>query len=125
MGYLPTDSPDLLFQTNSSGLIVAIVSTKGKTPLGSGSRTIAGNGNVLTTDVNIRANATSGAQTLTLPAVGLGQQQTFKKVDSSANFVTISGNGILIDGQASVDIENQFDAVSIWYDATSNTYNLA
>lgn len=49
----------------------------------------------------IRADATAGAITITLPAAALvpGKRYTIKKVDASANAVTIDANGAeLIDG---------------------------
>lgn len=134
MGYLPTDSPDLLFKTNSSGLVIAIVTPRGTTNLTGGagssynSRTIAAAGAsaVLVTDVNLRGNAAAGAQTFNLPTSGLsnGQPFTVKKVDLSINTITLNGGGILIDGNATAVILNQNDAITVTYDQVSNTYNI-
>lgn len=51
----------------------------------------------------------------------VGDEHVFKKIDSSANVVTISGNGNLIDGLTSVQLTSQYDSVKVrraedqWY----------
>ena len=90
------------------------------------SRTVTATGNIAASDVFIRANATSAAITLTLPATGMinGQSWIVKKVDTSSNAITISGNGILIDGASTVVITSYPNSITIWYDSASNTYNI-
>lgn len=90
------------------------------------SRTVTATGNIAASDVFIRANATSAAITLTLPSTGMinGQSWIVKKVDTGANAVTISGNGILIDGASTVVITAYPNSITIWYDSVSNTYNI-
>jgi hypothetical protein len=75
----------------------------------------------LTSDDVILVNATSGAITITLPtAVSATRVLKIKKTDSSANAVTIDGNGSeTIDGAITYAIENQFVCISIVSDGTS------
>jgi len=92
------------------------------------SRTIAAAGAsaVSVTDVNIRGNAAAGAQTFNLPTSGLFNGQSFavKKVDPSANTITLNGGGILVDGASTVVITSYPNSITIWYDSASNTYNI-
>lgn len=69
-------------------------------------------------------DATSGAIILTLPsaASAVGQVFFFKKIDSSANVVTVKGNGTeLIDGANTLLISTQYAAITVvsngtqWY----------
>ena len=87
-------------------------------PVSSGTTTLNGKQNF------VRADATSGNVIINLPATG-GQPITIKRIDATANTITVSGNGINIDGTASVTIKNQNDSFSFWYDTASNTYNVA
>ncbi|OGN96132.1 MAG: hypothetical protein A2Y89_07060 [Chloroflexi bacterium RBG_13_51_18] len=69
-------------------------------------------------------DATSGAITRTLPAASASPYKTFtiKKVDASANEITIEGDGSdTIDGQANVVLSAQYEKVTVtcnsiaWY----------
>ena len=67
-------------------------------------------------------DATDGAFTIRLEGnVRYGDEYIFKKIDSTANVVTISGNGKNIDGQASVSLTSQYETLKIiggydeWY----------
>lgn len=63
-----------------------------------------------------RCNATSGAQTHALPAATYcrGAEIEFKKVDSSANTVTIAANGAeLIDGASTKVLSSQYDRIRL------------
>ena len=74
----------------------------------------------LITDKYIRCDATSGAFAITLLAAPTtGQNITFKKIDSSANAVTINGNGKTIDGAASVTLSAQWNAITLSYNGTT------
>jgi len=75
---------------------------------------------VATTDHIVLADATSGAITVNLPAASTtGRELVVKKVDSSANAVTIDGNGAeTIDGATTQVISVQYDAVKIVSDGT-------
>lgn len=77
---------------------------------------------VLTTDVVLLGDATTAAFTFTLPtAVGkTGRVWYFKKIDSSANAVTVDGNGAeTIDGAATYALNAQHDAILIISDGTN------
>jgi hypothetical protein len=64
------------------------------------------------TDVFVSVDATGGAVTITLPPaadVGAGKHIGIKKVDASANAVTVDGDGSeTIDGAATVSLAAQW-----------------
>lgn len=67
-------------------------------------------------DFLILCDATSGAFTVTLPAASTqkGLMLTIKKIDSSANAVTIDGNAAeTIDGAATVSLASQYNSRTI------------
>ena len=79
---------------------------------------------VLITDNTIYVDATSGNAVETLPpATGSGRILTIKKIDSSANTVTVtadtSGTPDLIDGAATFVISAQYEALTIQDYATN------
>ena len=66
-------------------------------------------------------SAASGAVTVTLPAVGAseGLVMTIKKIDASANAVTIDGAGAeTIDGAATKSLASQYKAYTVMSDGT-------
>ncbi len=70
----------------------------------------------------IRCDATLGAFTITLPtAVGItGRQFELKKVDASANAVTVDGNAAeTIDGAATFALTAQYDAITVRSNGTN------
>lgn len=71
--------------------------------------------------INILANATSGAITLTLgSAVGNNVSYSIKKIDSSTNFVTIDANASeTIDGALTIVLKDQYNYVQIVSDGTN------
>lgn len=76
---------------------------------------------ILATDSVILADSNSAAFTLTLPtAVGItGKTYTIKKTDSSANKVTIDGNGSEeIDGQTTIELLAENDFIRVVSDGT-------
>lgn len=76
-------------------------------------------------DTHVRGNATGGALVFTLPLTPTnGQRHTVKKVDSSVNTVTIGGNGRNIDGASTNVISVQYASISVFYDFSSNTWNI-
>jgi microcystin-dependent protein len=85
---------------------------------------------VQTTDLGgvINVNATGGPVTITLPSAvtaGNGGQILVRKIDSSANAVTINVTGAAtIDGQSSHSLVTQHDRLAIGSDG-SNWYTLA
>jgi hypothetical protein len=78
-----------------------------------------------TADYTIRADATSAGFTLTLPLVPTnGRIYNVNKVDATANVVTINGNGFLINGQATMRIGRQYNAMMLQFDSVSSTWNI-
>lgn len=76
---------------------------------------------VITSDEVIICDATTGAFTLTLPAVAgtQGKRYYIKKIDSTANIVTIDGNSSeTVDDGTTAALENQYEAVTIVSDNT-------
>lgn len=71
--------------------------------------------------INILADATAGAITLTLgSALGNNVAYSIKKVDSSTNFVTIDADGSeTIDGAATIVLKDQYNYVQIVSDGTN------
>lgn len=70
----------------------------------------------------VLANASSGAITITLPAVGAagtGQVYTVKKTDSSTYAVTISPASGTIDGSASIALKAQYASVQLATDGVN------
>jgi hypothetical protein len=69
----------------------------------------------------VRANATDGAITVTLPPVGvLGRPIGIMKSDSSSNAVTIDGSGSeTIEGSATQSLPAQYDAMLLRDNGTS------
>jgi hypothetical protein len=71
---------------------------------------------LLTTDYTVLGNATGGAISLTLPtAVGVsGQIYALKKIDSSANAVTVATTSSqTIDGQATYSLALQYQGIMV------------
>lgn len=73
-------------------------------------QTKTSNYTALTTDGLILVDCTSGAVTITLPAVAVGRSLIVKKIDSTINAVTIAPASGLIDGAANVALANQWQA---------------
>jgi len=68
-----------------------------------------------------KVNATSGAVTVTLPAAAsnTGMRVSIKKIDASANAVTIDGNGSeTIDGATTSSLASQYDVATLICDGT-------
>jgi hypothetical protein len=77
-----------------------------------GIRTVTTSDTVLSTDMTILADATSGSTTLTLPSSPVGTF-LFKKIDSSGNPVILNGNGSNIDGYSGLEFAGQNDAYTV------------
>jgi len=78
--------------------------------------TVTGNTTLGATHTSVLADATVGAITITLPtAVGIsGSLYMIKKIDSSANAVTVDANGSqTIDGILTEVLQRQWDKVSV------------
>lgn len=84
-------------------------------------RTVITNYTVQPEDHTILVNATTAAVTITLPPVGSHRfpYVVVKKIDSSANAVTIDGYGSnTIDGATTVILRNQYSTAVLHGDAT-------
>jgi hypothetical protein len=78
-----------------------------------------------TSDFTILADATASPFTVTLPPSPIqGEMVNIKKIDSTANIVTVSGNGATIDGTATIAIPYQWVSVTLQYDAVSLTWSI-
>lgn len=77
--------------------------------------TVTGSTGVTPTDYTLLVDASSSAVTITLPtaADNYGRQAVVKKIDSSANVVTIDGDGANIDGNATHDLTTQWEVVQL------------
>lgn len=71
-------------------------------------------------------DATDGAVTITLPAADESSMRlSIKKIDSSANAVTVAAAGSdTIDGAATKSLASQYDAVEVVSDGSSAWYEL-
>lgn len=84
---------------------------------------------VLPNDALVRANATGGAFTVTLPAASavVGQRVTVKRLNAGANAVTVSAQGTdTIDGAASASLTAQYQAVTVvaWQSGTTYGWDI-
>jgi hypothetical protein len=84
-------------------------------------RTITGSYSASVSDVFIMCDATLGDIQVTtyVTAGNVGRALYVKKVDSSANTVTVSGNGSNIDGTSTKIITTQYDTLTMVSTATS------
>lgn len=64
----------------------------------------------VTSDEVINVDASGGNVTVLLYALAEGEQIRVKKIDASANTVTIDGNGANIDGASTKIISSQYDS---------------
>jgi hypothetical protein len=96
---------------------------------GNGSATVAGlqtatakktvNYTATGDDVSVPCDATAGAVTITLPAAPkTGEWKGLKKVDSSANACTYSGNGKNIEGASTLVYSTQYQHAMAQFDGT-------
>jgi len=72
-------------------------------------------------DSFIKVDATAAPVTITLMLASSGKEKrlTIKKIDASANAVTVDGSGSeTIDDAATVALSSQYDSVSIMSDGT-------
>lgn len=84
-------------------------------------RTITASATLGANDYTVLANAASGAVTVTLPAASTVTGQTFhvKKIDATANAVTLDGNGAeTIDGAATKATTTQWASYSVQSNGT-------
>ncbi len=83
--------------------------------------TVTGNYTASVNDSTILCDASSAAFTVTLPSASDVKTKKFniKKIDSSANAVTLDGNGATIDGDATADITSQYENWPIQSDGSN------
>lgn len=63
---------------------------------------------------SLQVNATAGALTVYLPEQPSGnRRRTITKTDSSANAVTVDGNGFNIDGATTQSLAAQYDSITV------------
>lgn len=79
---------------------------------------------VTTTHGYVLCDATSGAITVTLSSAGTRKRYHIKKIDSSANAITISraGSDTFEGGGTSLTISTQFKSYTIYSDGVSKWY---
>ena len=125
IAYSTFASSSLYGTVHAHAAVVTGVVTGTTATVGGTIRTVTATGLVLPTDGTIRADSTAGAITLTLPITpDDGQVVIVKKIDASANAVTINGNGNLIDGSATKTIAAQYGVLRLEFDLTSSTWGL-
>lgn len=70
--------------------------------------------------ITVRADATGAAFTVTLPAAPRpGQLANVKKIDATANTVTVDGNGANIDDTATKTISTQYTNLQVQFNGTT------
>lgn len=109
MGVVNSDAP-------ASDEAVAYSTAQGMQVFRPASRTSQTGSQVAATDGTIRADATTGPQTYPLPAASSvsGKCYTIKKVDASANGVTVAAAGTdRIDGAVSYALTAQYKYVTV------------
>jgi hypothetical protein len=75
---------------------------------------------VVGTDNFLLGDATTAPFAFTLPASPVtGEKHSFKKIDSTANAITVSGNGKNIDGLSSITLTAQYQAWTLVYSGTA------
>ena len=77
---------------------------------------------LVTTDTTNLCDCTSNAIALTIPSgstAQVGNRYEIKKIDSSANAVTITATGATIDGAASITLPSQYQSVTLVCDGTN------
>ena len=85
-------------------------------------KTFADTGYVASADQTVLVNATGGATTIKVPGTPTsGKFCIVKKIDASANAVTVDGNGHNIDGAATQALPAQWNAFTMQADG-SNWY---
>lgn len=84
--------------------------------------TIAASTTLTTSQTVILCDASGGAIVVTLPAASAntGRRYFIKKIDSSANTVTIDGNANeTIDGELTSELRSQYDTITIVSDGSN------
>lgn len=107
--------------TTHAGQIAALqtaVGALGDGHLRLGVRKVTTNAAVTATGYLILVDAASGNVTVTLPAIAAGRQLCVKRIDASANVVSVA-SAALIDGAASQAITPQYASLTFMCDAAT------
>lgn len=110
-----------LAPAQSPGGIKNLIDNKAGISYNANARTVTNNYTVTADDHTILVNATTAAVTITLRPVGSKAfpYLVIKKIDSSANTVTIDGAGAnTIDGVSTLVLRNRYSSVVLHADAT-------
>ena len=112
-GSLTATAGGLLIDQRAGTFVVSGVALKSQAV--SALRSVTTTATAAATDGLIQADATAGAFAVTLPAAsGTGAVLTIKKIDSSANAVTITAAGSdKIDGAATAALSTQYKSFTI------------
>ena len=105
----------------SRGTVSSLEASSALTSLTRTTRDVSSSVTLLASDSVILADASGGAITLTLPNVSSATdlQLDIKKVDSSANAVTIDGFSTqTIDGATTQALNTQYDSLTVICDGT-------
>lgn len=109
----------------SIGISAGTVSVLTDVPFTPPIKTVTVNYTVLASDYTMRADATSSIFTITLPLSPVnGMVVCIKKIDSSVNAVTISGNGHNIDGSSTKVLSAQYAEFTLQYCTDDNTWGI-
>lgn len=113
------------FDVGSVMTLYGIAPPDGYTPaVGVATRTVTANTTAGPTDQVILVNATAGAVTVTLPNYRTcNKRVTVKKIDASANVVTIAATSTeTIDGAATQTISSRWVAIEVASDQKTGWY---
>ena len=118
--------PPLQLQT-STGTVLAGLSPFGEwlmSGVGTGTATFSANHTISEFDSTVRMDTSGGALTVTLPAAStlpLGRIWTLRKVDSSANAVSVAlATGDTLDGATSYSLTTQWQTITIQIASTAS-----
>lgn len=112
------DLPTGVFSLTSDNVIAALGFTPApaSSALSLGIRTITTTPTITASDHTLLCDATGAAIPIALPAASTlsGRVLAFKKIDATANTVTLAADGVdLIDGAATLAITGQYDSYTI------------
>jgi len=85
-------------------------------------RKITASASVTASDFTVLCDATSGSITVTLPTPVAGQILNVKKIDSSANAVTVSPASGTIDGAATQTLSTRYQYLQFQFDPSSGLW---
>jgi hypothetical protein len=116
---------------NATGSITGVATTAGSNiwtgtnqfnaNVGLSIRTVTSTGSITNADNKVNCDATSAGIILYLPSAATKQEYWIKKIDSTANTVTVSGSaaGQTIDGALSITLSTQYAGKMVYSDPTN------